>query len=162
MSFYNSNDLVDPDGPPTRKQIAFLRYRKQTIPRGLTKRQASDLIDSAIALSSPEEHAKWKGTRRFLFPDLYYDEDVSEIGQELFYFVRDTIRPGSEKLTQKKIATVIKALDRKRRGWDMDPDRDQIFLAMLRKGYPGCCDEKGRPRSPHDARRRKTMIPCLD
>ncbi len=35
----------DPDGPATRKQIGFLRTLGVAIPEGLTKRQASELID---------------------------------------------------------------------------------------------------------------------
>ncbi len=135
--------MIDPDGPPTGKQLAFLAYRKQKVPKGITKRQASDLVQIAINSSSPAEHALWKSRRRHLFPDLYWD-DTLVLYNTFYPYVRKKLRGGSQKLTQKKVETVIGQLDRTREGWDSMPGCEEVFMSKLREVYPGCCDEKGQ------------------
>lgn len=145
MDEHNRYVVADPESPATRKQIAFLTYLKQVVPKRLTKGQAAKLIDS-VNKGNADDRAHWISTRRILFPDLYYDEDVLELYTTLYSHIRNTMRAGSKKLTQKKIISVIDLLDRTQSGWDTASNSKQIFIAKLRELYPGCCDEKGQDR----------------
>jgi hypothetical protein len=140
MSDNNRYAVTDPESPATPKQIAFLKYLKQSIPRKLTKGQAAQLIDSAKG--NVNDKACWISTRRLLFPDLYYEEDVQELYDYFYAHIRSTLRGGSKRLTRKKIVSVIDLLDRTQRGWSAASNSIQVFMAKLNEVYPGCCDEK--------------------
>lgn len=148
MDEHNRYVVTDPNSPATRKQIAFLTYLKQSIPRKLTKGQAAELIDSAKKTTAANDRGCWLSTRRLLYPDLYYEEDISELYEILYSYIRDKMRAGSKKLTQKKIISVIDVLDKTQRGWSASLNFRQLFLAKLKEIHAGCCDMKGQERDP--------------
>jgi hypothetical protein len=138
--------IKDPNSPATPRQIAYLKYLKQKIPWRLTKGQASSLIESAKKDGLTNDKGEWLSTRRLLHHDLYYDLDVLELYNSLYTYIRDNMKGGSQKLTEKKIITIIDLLDKTQRGWSASPNYRGIFTKKLKDLYPGCCDEKGQVR----------------
>jgi len=146
MDEQNRYVVKDPNSPATPKQIAFLKYLKQKIPWRLTKGQAAILIEAAKNEGISNDRGDWLSTRRILYPELYYDEDVNELYNTLYSHIRETMKGGSKHLTQKKIISIIDLLDKTQRGWSASSNFKKLFITKLKELYPGCCDEKGQER----------------
>jgi hypothetical protein len=144
----DTNDFVikDPNSPATPQQTAYLKYLKQKIPWGLKKGQASQLIDAAKKAGLTKDNGLWISTRRLLHPELYYEMDVLELYNSMYTHIRENMKGGSQKLTEKKIVTIIDLLDKTQRGWSASTSSYEIFVAKLKDVFPGCCDEKGQDR----------------
>ncbi len=158
-------------GPATPKQVAFLTYMGMARAGQLTKKEASDLIDSGGFLPEVSNMAawerqqalknSWQTERLFLYPQLYQaelEEHLNERLPELLHsFVRCRVVGASKKLTKAKIREVITSLTSEAPSWWHHERRDDIFCAMLKQMYPGCCD--GRPPEPATSSVRKSLHP---
>ena len=157
----SGRDGIDAERPPgwgtssaTPKQVAFLTYMGFPKPERLTKKEASDLIDSggyspeARSMAEMERQqarkSKWHIDRLVLHPDLYTDELTDHLSnalpEQLHTYVRGQIVGASEKLTKSRILDVVQALNRENSRWWHQPQYEAVFVERLRQMYPGCCD----------------------
>jgi hypothetical protein len=156
-----------PNPPPTRpqgsagsitpKQLAFLTYMGVSNAYTLSKKEASDLIDSgnflpeAASMAQWELQAKrkaaWDTERLLLHPGLYAAElDYylnNRLPESLHRCVRGLYVGSSERLTKAKILRVIRTLTTENMGWWHDRGHEDVFIERLKQMYPGCCDGRG-------------------
>jgi len=142
--------------PASPRQVAYLSYMGILDAGRLTKKEASDLIDSNAVLDNVQSQsesererihrlqARWHEERLKLYPELYpaelrhFLED--DLPSSLHAYVRKKVVGASEKLTKDKIRQVAKALADEDARWWHQPNYQAIFYVRLLQLFPGVCD----------------------
>jgi hypothetical protein len=141
----------------TPKQLAFLTYMGVPDADKLTKREASELIDSGgffpevTSMAQWDRQARrkaaWDTERLFLYPDLYAQELDWHLNNTLPHALHRCVRglyvSSSERLTRAKILRVIRTLTAENRGWWHGKGHEDVFMERLKQVYPRCCDGQG-------------------
>jgi len=155
----DADKLDDPNHPwnhqpASPKQVAYLTYMGVANTAQLTKKEASDLIDSnpflegANSLAAIERiqtrQSRWHEERLKLYPELYAYELKEflheDLPNSLHGYVRRRIVGASELLTKAKIRRVVETLTSEDAHWWHPSNHQEIFFERLRQMYPGCCD----------------------
>jgi GYF domain 2 len=145
---------VAPTAPATPKQIAYLSYMGVTGGDGMSKDEASGVLnrlfdtpDDKLWRQLRQKQDDWITDRFILYPDLYAQDIEYMLHQELpraFHaFVRSRIVGAPETLTKAKIRQVIDALGQENNQWWQAKNKRDLFFSKLSAMFPACID--GRP-----------------
>ena len=140
--------------PATPRQVAYLTYMGVSDADQLSKKEASDLIETRPFLLEAKSLAErnrlssrqdeWHKMRLILYPDAYALEVKAylrdEMPRSLHAFVRKQMVGASEILTKRKIQNIMEDLSGEDAFWWHRSNHKDVFLGRLRKMYPGCCD----------------------
>lgn len=145
--------------PATPKQIAYLSYMGVSEADALTRKEASDRIDTLMDTPSQEHwnwlferQGAWMTDRFILHHDLYASEFQRYLDEQLpdslHAYVRGRVTGAPETLTKSKIKKVIHAITADDREWWRSTQKNEVFFERLAQMYPGCCEGGPRTRSP--------------
>lgn len=155
----DADKLNDPNHPwnhqsASPKQVAYLTYMGVANAAQLTKKQASDMIDSnpfldgANSLSAfdriSSRQNRWHEERLKLYPDLYAfelkDYLRDDLPRSLHAYVRRQMVGASDNLTKPMIRQVVDELTGEDPRWWHQSNYQAVFFERLRQIFPRCCD----------------------